>query len=449
MSNQSVKTEGEYFEHEPSLLFKDIKRELQEEILLKEKEEVRIDLEHESSLSFKDIKKELQEEILLKEEDLKKIDFDAEVQKILSGIDLINCFIQNFLLGLQDTETDQFLSSLKKIEHNIKKISNFEEISMSCERINVDKIKELEHIIFPPEMKVDYHALAKSNSEFDGLDIALLRQVTKFCQNFINYKCESKLKFMKNNWSKSQKLSPEIIEERWGKLMVKIKTKLEIKIESYDYVMKNIIRTLKIAMLEECVCHFEDPEMVWHRHDLCDDGVKFIKEYCGLHVGKVVLSEAHCKKCTKCSDTLEKNCKKRDKILAKDKRRMDRKIELKKKKISTTLNNDKETVCITVSSENPKKITSESGEINVESIDVGNEQLLMPNTKTQEYDNQIRKLDMKMTNKENIASSERKEDLEDGEIEDTKTDSLKRKTSDDYICQMDNVSNKKARNKPL
>ena len=73
----------------------------------------------------------------------------------------------------------------------------------------------------------------------------------------------------------------------------------------------------------------------------------------------------------------------------------------------------------------------------------------MPITKTQEYVHQIRKLHMKMTNEENIASSEHKEDLEDGEIEDMKTDSLKRKTSDDYICQTDNVSNKKARNKPL
>ena len=421
MTTPAVKTEGEYFEHESFLLFKDIKKELKEEILFTEKEEVKIDLEHESSLLFKDIKKELQEEILLKEEDLKKIDFDAEVQKLLSGIDLIDCFIQNSLLGLHNSEykvkTDQFFSSLKKIGDNFKKLWT------SFERINgIVKIIELERIIFPPKKKVNYYTIAKSNSDFDGRDKELFSKVTRFYQNFLNYKSESKLKVIQNNWLKGSTGlpgNPEEFEIWWGKLMAKIKTKLQINIKSYDCVMKNIIEIMKKAKLEKCVCQFEDPDMVWHRYYLCDDGVKFIKEYCGYyqHIGLVVLSEPHWKKCTKCFDTFEKNCKKRDKNLAKNKRKMDRNIELKKKKISTTLNNDKETVCITVSAENPEKITSESGEINVESI---------------EYDQQLKMLDKKITE----------------DIEYKKTDSLKRKTSDDYIQQSDDVLIKKARQMP-
>ena len=341
MTTPAVKTEGEYFEQESSSQFKDIKKEVQEEILLKEKEEVKIDLEHESSLLFKDIKKELQEEILLKEEDLKKIDFDAEVQKLLSGIDLIDCFIQNSLLGLHNSEykvkTDQFFSSLKKIGDNFKKLWT------SFERINgIVKIIELERIIFPPKKKVNYYTIAKSNSDFDGRDKELFSKVTRFYQNFLNYKSESKLKVIQNNWLKGSTGlpgNPEEFEIWWGKLMAKIKTKLQINIKSYDCVMKNIIEIMKKAKLEKCVCQFEDPDMVWHRYYLCDDGVKFIKEYCGYyqHIGLVVLSEPHWKKCSKCSETFKKNCMKRRKEVINFQK------FLQKKKISSSHNDSNET----------------------------------------------------------------------------------------------------------
>ena len=63
MMTTKVEADSEYFEHEfSSSLFKDIKQELVDEMLLTEKEDV-------------------------------KIDFDSEVHKVLSGLDLINCFI--------------------------------------------------------------------------------------------------------------------------------------------------------------------------------------------------------------------------------------------------------------------------------------------------------------------------------------------------------------------
>ena len=64
MVTTKVEVDSEYFEHEFPSLFKNIKKELVDEMLLTEKEDV-------------------------------KIDFDSEVQKVLSGLDLINCFLQN------------------------------------------------------------------------------------------------------------------------------------------------------------------------------------------------------------------------------------------------------------------------------------------------------------------------------------------------------------------
>ena len=50
--------------------------------------------EHDSSSFFKDIKKELVDEILLTENEDMKIDFDSEIQKVFAGLEIINCFIK-------------------------------------------------------------------------------------------------------------------------------------------------------------------------------------------------------------------------------------------------------------------------------------------------------------------------------------------------------------------
>ena len=128
----NVKTDSEYLEYESPSVFRDIKNELIDEILLTEKRDVKIDIDSDSVSQV-----------------YSNSDIDSEIQKVLSGLDVINCYIQNSIKGFEDSEyknkRDQILSSLEKIECIIKEIIKFES--------SINKLTELERIIFPSDKK--------------------------------------------------------------------------------------------------------------------------------------------------------------------------------------------------------------------------------------------------------------------------------------------------------
>merc|ERR1712126_772691 len=288
MVTTKVEADSEYFEHEfSSSLFKDIKQELVYEMLLTEKEDV-------------------------------KIDFDSEVQKVLSGLDLINCFIKNSNKGLEyseyKTKYEQYLSSLKKIECKLNKIKtdlkysgNLEHLSRKVQS-DVDKLTELETLMFPNCKEVSQ---IKSAHNFDRFDKEFLSKVKKFYQNVINYNLETKENVIQTNWSGIDQLPhPVKIRKVWVNLRKKIRTSLEINIERYDEVMEVILKEFE-GVTGECICKSEDEEaqISVFRNKVCDEGAKFIKKYCGFyyHIGTVILSQTdpHWKKCKKCSSLLE------------------------------------------------------------------------------------------------------------------------------------------------
>jgi len=288
MMTTKVEADSEYFEHEfSSSLFKDIKQELVDEMLLTEKEDV-------------------------------KIDFDSEVQKVLSGLDLINCFIKNSNKGLEyseyKTKYEQYLSSLKKIECKLNKIKtdlkysgNLEHLSRKVQS-DVDKLTELETLMFPNCKEVSQ---IKSAHNFDRFDKEFLSKVKKFYQNVINYNLETKENVIQTNWSGIDQLPhPVKIRKVWVNLRKKIRTSLEINIERYDEVMEVILKEFE-GVTGECICKSEDEEaqISVFRNKVCDEGAKFIKKYCGFyyHIGTVILSQTdpHWKKCKNCSRLFE------------------------------------------------------------------------------------------------------------------------------------------------
>merc|ERR1712126_34632 len=417
MMTTKVEADSEYFEHEfSSSLFKDIKQELVDEMLLTEKEDV-------------------------------KIDFDSEVQKVLSGLDLINCFIKNFNEGLEYSEYkikyEQYLSSLKKIEYKLNKIRTDipKYFGNSASNSGIDELTELETLMFPNRKEV---SLVKSAHNFDRFDRDFLTKVKKFYQNVTNYNFETKENVIRTNWSGPQPMqSPKEIRNDWVKLREKIRANLEINIDSYDEVMEDMIKEFE-GVTGECICiksEAKEALVFFSRNRVCDEGAKFIKKYCGFypHIGRVVLSQTdpHWEKCNNCSKHFE--IAKQNKIKAQEKRKEEEKKNAEMKLL-------KEQNAPPLSDIVTGTATISDGKENLSPKNV--------NEAVKEYDKKVLMLEKNKSDEETILGVGNGDNFEGDIVEDhtnvaeyDKTESLKRKSpsSENDNKQPENVSMKKPR----
>ena len=171
--------------------------------------------EHDSSLSFfKDIKKELVDEILLKENEDMKINFESEIQKVLSGLNLINSFIlKNSLMNLKEedagfrSKTENQFDLLDKLEGKLletRKCLKYWFKNASRHKKVIGKISEL------------MNTLQTSSNNLKA-DYDMVKCIKRCYKNIINYNFETKENIIKSGLKKLE-LILRIMMIQWMKL---------------------------------------------------------------------------------------------------------------------------------------------------------------------------------------------------------------------------------------
>ena len=325
--NTSGNMKHEYFEYE-SLSPDIVKKEPLDEIITK-KEPLDEFTTKTEPLGETTIKKEpLDEKITKKEPDdilegLKELRIDIEFQKILSGVDLINTLLEN---ACQDekfriTDEKKYLSMLDEMEENInmtrKKLKEMHERRLKS-------IANLESLVNTLSNLKNFATNDQQKSYLTGIQYTY--------QNTVNYNCETKENIIKDNW-KPMSYKPDTIRKFWFQLKADKKFLFKLSedtkttnlgIKSYDEAMDKIVNYIETSATNDfgkCICKSEDRdklEMIWFRYKLCSEGAAYIKKYCGVHIGKVVLSEPHWINCDSCSKLDKKRKGQSKKVIDKE-----------------------------------------------------------------------------------------------------------------------------------